>query len=150
MAATVAVALLAKNTCTWKCMLGNLKKWKEDEILNYTIEQKSAPVTVDASLVSRSEMLVNFSWNHPVATFAEILEALGKIPLPPYMDPEVQAEDVERYQTVYSKTQGAVAAPTAGLHFTDEVLRDLLKKICTLRVSIHIKLDLKICIYLQF
>lgn len=107
----------AKGTCTWKCMIGNAKRWKSGQV--------SAPeINLTAS---RENDQVTFRWDEK-DTFSEILEKAGKIPLPPYIDREVTEEDKEEYQTVYSKTKGAVAAPTAGLHFTDELQHDLTEK----------------------
>lgn len=103
--------------CTWKCMIGNAKKWKEGEV---TVEEL-------ALRARRSDDLVTFIWSGG-QTFSEMLEKAGKIPLPPYINREVEESDKEEYQTVYSKVEGAVAAPTAGLHFTDELLNQLSEK----------------------
>lgn len=121
----IAESMLAKRECTWKCMIGNLKKWKEDEVLEHMIDINGESIAITANLLSRSRMHVHLSWSSPHYTFSEILSELGKMPLPPYVTREVEDADSERYQTVYSKMEGAVAAPTAGLHFTQEVLDDL-------------------------
>ncbi len=107
----------AKNGCSWHCMIGNSKKWKTEEIEVAEIGLKA----------TRQNDEVTFTWKQDL-TFSEILELAGKIPLPPYIDREVKDSDKDRYQTVYSKHQGAVAAPTAGLHFTEELLSNLEKQ----------------------
>lgn len=124
----IAEAMLARNTCIWKCMIGNLKKWKDDEVLEHQIQINNSEIIVRAKITSREKMNVELEWNHSKLTFSEVLDALGKIPLPPYMTREVEELDEDRYQTVYSKNQGAVAAPTAGLHFTEDLLSRLSRK----------------------
>lgn len=114
------LVLKAKNACTWKCMIGNAKKWKTDD-LSMTIEIDRKDLVVKASLLDRAQGLVKFSWEGP-SEFLEIIEAGGKVPLPPYLNREAEKEDKDRYQTVFSELEGAVAAPTAGLHFTDNIL----------------------------
>lgn len=114
--------------CTWLCLIGNLKKWKEGR-LTRKINVKGCEIVL---IVTRGECQgtsypVNFSWNNPEITFADILELFGELPIPPYLNRETQESDKETYQTVYSKIKGSVAAPTAGLHFTQQVL-DALKK----------------------
>lgn len=105
-----------KKTCTWKCMIGNAKKWKIGIPLR--LDQ------VGIKAIRSAENEVQLEWNSG-QTFSDLLTEIGKIPLPPYIDRELNADDTERYQTVYSKVNGAVAAPTAGLHFTDEILKNL-------------------------
>jgi S-adenosylmethionine:tRNA ribosyltransferase-isomerase len=107
----------AHGTCTWHCMIGNAKRWKSGEIVVPEIGLKA----------TRVDERVTFNWSSE-KSFSEILEQAGKIPLPPYIHREVQESDKERYQTVYSRHEGAVAAPTAGLHFTDELLAELRAK----------------------
>ncbi|MEQ6166752.1 MULTISPECIES: S-adenosylmethionine:tRNA ribosyltransferase-isomerase [unclassified Ekhidna] len=106
----------AKASCTWKCMIGNAKKWKADTSL------KIDDLKLTATRAGQDE--VKFSWETEL-TFSDLLTEIGKIPLPPYIDREVEQEDEDRYQTVYSKMKGAVAAPTAGLHFTNEIIGSL-------------------------
>jgi len=114
----------AKNNVTWKCMIGNAKKWK-NEILEKIISINGKSVLFKATKTNQvldGLTCVDFSWNNPDFTFAEVIDAAGLLPLPPYLNRSANASDEARYQTVYAKTQGSVAAPTAGLHFTDEVL----------------------------
>jgi S-adenosylmethionine:tRNA ribosyltransferase-isomerase len=105
----------------WKCIVGNLKRWKQDDL-----EIQTENFTLSASLLERGgeENTVIFNWN-TANTFLEILEILGQIPLPPYMNRKADISDSDRYQTVYASKPGSVAAPTAGLHFTDTVLDQL-------------------------
>ena len=116
---------LTRGHCQWLCLVGNLKKWKEGE-LTLTIANDQYPITVKASrgtMVGTSH-IIEFDWSGEV-TFAELLEAAGQLPIPPYLNRETQQSDLTTYQTVYSKIKGSVAAPTAGLHFTPEVLAAL-------------------------
>lgn len=113
----------------WLCMIGNLKKWKEGT-LKREMTVKGQPITLTAT---RSEChgtshWVDFRWNNPEITFADILEVFGELPIPPYLNRDTQESDKETYQTVYSKIKGSVAAPTAGLHFTPRVLDALKEK----------------------
>ena len=116
----------AKGTCSWLCMVGNLKKWKEGT-LRRTFQVKGYDITLTAT--RRGEQgtshLIDFTWDCESLTFADILEGVGELPIPPYLNRETQDSDKVTYQTVYSKIKGSVAAPTAGLHFTDEVLHSI-------------------------
>ncbi len=116
-------AMQATTTCTWQCIVGNKKRWKAP--LTQTIEMEGAAFTLTAQLIDSDKNLVKFSWNNTGTSFADILHQLGEMPLPPYIKRAVDTQDQERYQTVYSTAKGAVAAPTAGLHFTEKVLQDL-------------------------
>ena len=112
--------------CSWHCLVGNLKKWKEG-ILRQTVRINDETIMLLAEQKTRNgeTHLITFSWDHPSCTFAEILEAAGQLPLPPYLHRETEDSDLQTYQTVYSKIKGSVAAPTAGLHFTPETLASL-------------------------
>lgn len=118
--------------CSWLCMIGNLKKWKEGP-LKRDFEIKGQKLTLCATM-DRSKTTeksggtnywVDFEWDNPQVNFADILDAVGELPIPPYLNRETEESDKVTYQTVYSKIKGSVAAPTAGLHFTDKVLADL-------------------------
>ena len=112
--------------CSWLCMIGNLKKWKEGT-LKRTFDVKGKEVTLVAERkedVHKSSR-VDFSWDASDVSWAELLDAVGELPIPPYLNRETQESDKTTYQTVYSKIKGSVAAPTAGLHFTPEVLADI-------------------------
>ena len=111
--------------CTWHCLVGNLKRWKEGSLKkNISIRTKEICVTAERIESTNNGHIIKFRWNGNV-TFAELLEATGEIPIPPYLNRESQESDKTTYQTVYSKIKGSVAAPTAGLHFTDKVLSDI-------------------------
>ena len=126
--------------CSWLCMIGNLKKWKEG-ILKRDFEIKGHKLTLSATmrrgdaLGSEAQKMVakgggtnywvDFDWDNDKVSFAEILEAVGELPIPPYLNRKTEESDKTTYQTVYSKIKGSVAAPTAGLHFTDAVLKNL-------------------------
>lgn len=106
----------SKKVCEWKCMIGNARKWK----LNMSLQHE----TLDLKATRVADDQVRFEWSEDV-TFSDMLTEIGKIPLPPYINREVNEADEDRYQTVYSKMKGAVAAPTAGLHFTDEIIQNI-------------------------
>lgn len=118
-----------RGECSWLCMVGNLKKWKEGLLVrNFDV----AGSTINFKATMRRDIIdaksggtnywVDFAWDNPLVSFAEILDAVGELPIPPYLNRETQDSDKTTYQTVYSKIKGSVAAPTAGLHFTDKVL----------------------------
>ena len=118
-------AFAVKGEAEWSCIVGNLKKWKEGDVL-ITFEYEGAEYTLRAQIAERGERehIVRFQWDVDL-TFGQLLEHLGKIPIPPYLNRESEAIDLTRYQTVYAKVEGSVAAPTAGLHFTPEVIDDM-------------------------
>ena len=109
--------------CSWLCLVGNLKKWKGQQLgREINIKGKDVFVKVDYEREHHTSHLIKFSWNNNEVSFAEILDAIGELPIPPYLNRETQESDKTTYQTVYSKIKGSVAAPTAGLHFMDNVL----------------------------
>ena len=112
--------------CSWLCMVGNLKKWKEGT-LNREVEVKGRTITLSATRgeCRGTSHWIDFAWDDETLTFADVLEAVGELPIPPYLNRETQESDKQTYQTVYSKIKGSVAAPTAGLHFTERVLKSL-------------------------
>ncbi|MBO4563835.1 MAG: S-adenosylmethionine:tRNA ribosyltransferase-isomerase [Bacteroidaceae bacterium] len=119
-----------KGSVEWLCMIGNLKRWKEGrltrqvDVNGQTITFCAERLPYESPNATGTNHRVRFSWDGPF-TFSEILEAVGELPIPPYLNRETQESDKRTYQTVYSKIKGSVAAPTAGLHFTDNVLRAL-------------------------
>lgn len=121
-----ALVFQQTESCSWLCLVGNLKKWKEGA-LHKTIRMDDKEVVLSAERIKTTgdSHLVRFSWNNPQVTFAELLDAAGILPIPPYLHRETRESDLQTYQTVYSKIKGSVAAPTAGLHFTSEVLAGL-------------------------
>jgi S-adenosylmethionine:tRNA ribosyltransferase-isomerase len=131
--------MLAKHPVTWETMIGNAKKWKDGELLQGKVGISGKEVILNAKLLDRERKLVEFSWNDSEIAFVDLVEASGEIPLPPYLNRKPEAEDRDRYQTVYSKKEGAVAAPTAGLHFTEEVFNKLRNKgIQEAQVTLHV------------
>lgn len=124
----------------WLCMIGNLKKWKEGS-LHKEMNVKGHTITLTATRgeCRGTSHWVDFTWDNPEITFADILEVFGELPIPPYLNRETQESDKETYQTVYSKIKGSVAAPTAGLHFTERVLQALRDKGIDLEeVTLHV------------
>lgn len=130
----------AKGFCSWKCIVGNVKRWKEGERLLLCNPGRDAAVDtlgLRASLVERNgeTSVVRFEWCGEME-FSEVLDICGTIPIPPYLNRDTQDIDLERYQTTYALQRGSVAAPTAGLHFTPEVMQSLgekgveIKKVC--------------------
>jgi S-adenosylmethionine:tRNA ribosyltransferase-isomerase len=122
-------AMQIRGKVEWNCLAGNLRKWKQEEVL-FMRPESAGSLEMHARLLSKEEgfVRVEFSWKPSELSFAELLEKLGKVPLPPYLRREAEADDKERYQTVFASLEGSVAAPTAGLHFTDEVLERLTRK----------------------
>lgn len=112
----------ARDYCEWKCLVGNSKKWKEGEVNAWS----SSGVKLSAVRVSNEgeTSIIRFQWEGE-RTFSHVLEAFGELPIPPYLHRKTEESDLTTYQTVYSKVKGSVAAPTAGLHFTSEVLHNL-------------------------
>jgi S-adenosylmethionine:tRNA ribosyltransferase-isomerase len=112
--------------CSWQCMVGNLKKWKEGSLKrDFEIKGERLILVATRRHDIGNSYLIDFDWNNSKISFADILETVGELPIPPYLNRDTQESDKETYQTVYSKIKGSVAAPTAGLHFTDSVLSDL-------------------------
>ena len=157
--------------CTWKCIVGNLKKWKEKSLSKtfiyahkeYTLtaeklsdnlpsrkmlSNKSVgwkhptplnPPSRGYTQAGKSSQIIQFRWNNKKLSFGEVLKAAGTTPIPPYLNREAEISDKERYQTIYSKYEGSVAAPTAGFHFTDKVFKSLkIKNIKTAELTLHI------------
>lgn len=119
------------SSCRWKCIVGNVKKWKSDTLSLYNTDNDKTVenLALKASLIERDgeTSVVEFTWNGEVP-FSRVLEICGSIPIPPYLNRDTEAIDQERYQTLYARFRGSVAAPTAGLHFTQEVLERIKAK----------------------
>ena len=124
----------------WLCMIGNLKKWKEGTLTRrMTVKGQDITLAATRGEARGTSHWVDFTWDNPGVTFADILEMFGELPIPPYLNRETQESDKETYQTVYSKIKGSVAAPTAGLHFTQRVLDALRAKGADLEeVTLHV------------
>ncbi|MEQ8302201.1 MAG: tRNA preQ1(34) S-adenosylmethionine ribosyltransferase-isomerase QueA [Cyclobacteriaceae bacterium] len=120
----VHLGLQAQSSTMWKCAIGNLKKWEKGSV----IELHDDKMVLKAQLVDPKEGMVKFTWTGALQTFGEVIDKAGKTPLPPYLKREAESSDRERYQTVYSAHEGAVAAPTAGLHFAANTMEELQKR----------------------
>lgn len=115
-----------KGKCSWGCLVGNLKKWKTGKLSRaIEYEGRSVNLTVERKGEYGTGHLICFEWDDETMSFAEVIDAIGELPIPPYLNRETEESDKTTYQTVYSKIKGSVAAPTAGLHFTDNVLASL-------------------------
>jgi len=123
-------SLSSTTTSTWQCLIGGASKWKPGQILSKDVLIKGQTVQLSARYISRTNdgFEIKFSWQPSAHSFAEVLHAAGAIPLPPYIKREATIEDSERYQTIFGKKEGSVAAPTASLHFTEKVFMELEKK----------------------
>ncbi len=127
--------------CTWKCMVGNAKKWKEENLSLTLSSKEGTELQLRAYLAGHTgnTYAVRFEWDGEGVSFAEILDAVGELPIPPYLNRKTEKSDLKTYQTVYSRIKGSVAAPTAGLHFTDAVLDNLRSRgIETDEVTLHV------------
>lgn len=121
-----AVCFASTDSCSWLCFVGNSKRWKSGG-LDMTLDIDGMTVTLTATRESRegNASVISFSWDNSDVTFSQIISAAGEIPIPPYLNRDTEPSDSSDYQTVFSHIDGSVAAPTAGLHFTDAVLRDI-------------------------
>lgn len=118
-------AMAVTGRCQWDCMIGNRKRWKPEQALLMELSIGGKQVQISARQPDPASSVVEFEWQPAEINFAALVEAAGEIPLPPYLNRKAGPEDTERYQTVYSSQKGAVAAPTAGLHFTPQLLAQL-------------------------
>ena len=123
------LAMNAMETCIWRCFVGNAKSWKENILLEKTLQIENENVIVKAKKIEKEKdsFWIEFSWSGNFS-FGKILETIGLLPLPPYIEHKADDADEERYQTIYAAQNGAVAAPTAGLHFTENVFNDFKNK----------------------
>jgi len=134
------VAMQQKGSSKWKCLIGGVSKWKE-EFLNKKIIIAATEVALKAKIVEKlsEAYIVEFSWEPAELSFAEIIQYAGETPLPPYIKRKADDADKERYQTIYAAYDGSVAAPTAGLHFTETVFSSFIKKeITKAYVTLHV------------
>ena len=122
----VEQAMLARGQGQWQCVIGNRKRWKPGEKITLSLTHEGEAVEIQAELIDRERNVVAFHWKPAAWPFVMILGLAGQVPLPPYLNREATEADLRQYQTVYARQEGAVAAPTAGLHFTDQVLGDLI------------------------
>lgn len=131
----ISTAMTETGAVTWKCFVGNLKRFKQEKI--YT-RFNDLELSACKKGTDQDTILIEFEWNQSIS-FAEVLESVGQIPLPPYIKREIEEDDANTYQTVYAQHAGSVAAPTAGLHFTENVLGDLKKNHCRIeQITLHV------------
>ncbi|MFN4249024.1 MAG: S-adenosylmethionine:tRNA ribosyltransferase-isomerase [Flavipsychrobacter sp.] len=134
----IQTALIQKNKVWWNCMVGGASKWKQGMLLS--VQHTAPDFTLYAAIVERQSgsFTIEFTWDADL-TFAEVLHYIGKVPIPPYLHRESEKSDEQRYQTIYAKEEGSVAAPTAGLHFTDTVFKSFeTKHIDKAFVTLHV------------
>lgn len=126
----ITTAMQQHERVLWHCLIGGASKWKRGQLLEKRIKYDSNVLVLNARYVEKAgdSFIIELSWNNPTLSLAEVLHLFGAIPLPPYIKREAEANDAERYQTVYAHYEGSVAAPTAGLHFTNAVFKDLNQK----------------------
>ncbi|MCD2426014.1 S-adenosylmethionine:tRNA ribosyltransferase-isomerase [Niabella pedocola] len=139
--ADITTAMAQQGTVQWLCLIGGASKWKSGQVLSRSIPGPGGDTLLEARFLEKrnDSFLIELSWTPASLSFAEVLHVTGQIPLPPYIKRVAEAADEERYQTVYAAHDGSVAAPTAGLHFTHEVLQKLdQKKIQTDFVTLHV------------
>ena len=134
------LAFQANNKVIWKCIVGNLRKWKKESLYK-SLSVGNKKVELEAKLINKykNSQEIEFNWNIREYTFSDIIQFFGTTPIPPYLNRNSEDIDKERYQTVYSKIQGSVAAPTAGLHFTDNILDSLISYgLKTEEITLHV------------
>jgi len=146
----ISMAMQATQKVEWICLVGGAKKWKEDylekefELITPSKngkDNKGVTIKVRAKKIKSidGKFLIEFSWDNNTISFSEIIEHIGSIPLPPYIQRATTEEDKDRYQTTYAKQEGSVAAPTAGLHFTTAIFESLAQKKCSTDfISLHV------------
>ncbi len=137
----ITKAMLEKGKVYWHCLVGGASKWKPGQVLEKKIRSGSSDLLLEARYTEKrtGSFIIELSWSDPDLSFAELLHLAGAIPLPPYIKRAADETDKQRYQTVYAMQDGSVAAPTAGLHFTDVIFKELQqKKIQTAFVTLHV------------
>lgn len=136
----VTSAMATQGSVVWLCLVGGAKKWKEGA-LTLSLQSAATAFSLTATRIEKKDtaFLLELSWQPASVSFAEILTLAGELPLPPYLNRAAAAEDYERYQTIYAQHQGSVAAPTAGLHFTPELMNQLQQKpVATSFITLHV------------
>ena len=139
--ADITTAMLQKGKVLWQCLVGGVSKWKKGQLLEKKISRGEKEIILRAAYIEKRNdtFIIELSWSPNELSFAEVLHHAGAIPLPPYIKRKAEESDAERYQTVYANVDGSVAAPTAGLHFTDYIFNQLKEKsIQTDYVTLHV------------
>ena len=137
----ITTAMATKEKVNWLCLIGGASKWKAGQVLKKKITIGNNEIILNAQYKEKNaeNFLIELSWSPSSLSFAEILHYTGSIPLPPYIKRVAEESDLERYQTIYANEEGSVAAPTAGLHFTNEMMEDLKSKgIVTQQLTLHV------------
>ncbi|HMH31428.1 MAG TPA: S-adenosylmethionine:tRNA ribosyltransferase-isomerase [Puia sp.] len=137
----ISSAMLQTGSVLWKCLIGGASKWKKGLVLEKRSTANSKEICLIANYIEKrpDHFIIELSWTPSSLSFAEMLHQIGSIPLPPYIKRKAEASDAERYQTIYAAAEGSVAAPTAGLHFTDQLFKQMsLKKIQLEFVTLHV------------
>ncbi len=136
----IQLAYAQKGSCEWKCLIGNNKKWKQETISSSFVDKENQLTLTAKRLCQENETwIVEFSWDNEDLSFAEVLQYMGHVPLPPYLKRKDEESDKEDYQTVYAHQEGSVAAPTAGLHFSENTFKQLADKgVKTCFVTLHV------------
>ncbi|MCC8145726.1 MAG: S-adenosylmethionine:tRNA ribosyltransferase-isomerase [Bacteroidales bacterium] len=125
--ADYAQSFIQRETCVWSCLIGNVKRWKSGKLYK-KLSEENTWCSVERLESSGETHRIRFEWNDPDMSFADILDQYGELPIPPYLNRKTEESDKETYQTIYSRIKGSVAAPTAGLHFTEAVFQSLKEK----------------------
>jgi S-adenosylmethionine:tRNA ribosyltransferase-isomerase len=139
--ADITTGMMQKSKVLWQCMIGGASKWKHGQVLEKKIRTQNKEIFLFAKYVEKrsDSFVIEFFWSDDSMSFAEVLHNAGAIPLPPYIKREVEVSDAERYQTIYAHHQGSVASPTAGLHFTDDLMKRLqTKNIRSEFITLHV------------
>lgn len=136
----IQLAYAQKGSCEWKCLIGNNKKWKQETISSSFVDKENQLTLTAKRLYQENETwIVEFSWDNKDLSFAEVLQYMGHVPLPPYLKRKDEESDKEDYQTIYAHQEGSVAAPTAGLHFSESTFQKLADKgVKTCFVTLHV------------
>jgi S-adenosylmethionine:tRNA ribosyltransferase-isomerase len=135
----IQTAMLQKGSVEWRCLVGGAAKWKDGQVLYITCNKPNFTLTAKILQRNSGTYILHLEWDDAALSFAEVLHYCGKVPLPPYLHREAEVDDNSRYQTVYAKDNGSVAAPTAGLHFTERVLHSIeAKGIDIALVTLHV------------
>jgi S-adenosylmethionine:tRNA ribosyltransferase-isomerase len=136
----IQLAYAQKGSCVWKCLVGNNKKWKQETISSSFInDSKQLTLTAKRLCQENETWIVEFSWDNEDLSFAEVLQCMGHVPLPPYLKRKDEESDKQDYQTIYADQEGSVAAPTAGLHFSENTFKQLADKgVKTCFVTLHV------------
>ncbi len=133
----INLAMQVKSSATWSCMVGNRKRWKQGQVLQRTLQIAGSETTLSASMTADNN--VELHWDNTDIRFVDLISHAGQIPLPPYLGREAEKQDRIQYQTIYSKMHGAVAAPTAGLHFTKNLMESLgLQGVTKEYITLHV------------